>query len=208
MLQSGHMDRVVNLTISTGNGSAQAPKDYTGLKLEFAFDGDRKCIDVVIINDDVVENNESFLLILNSTDVSVSLHLPTISVTIIDDDIAMIGFQQTQYTVSESIGQLNLVIELAGYVERSISVIVESRDWTASAYSGDYSALADTLLFPSGSETGSTLTVAVDIRDDSLIEEVEQFSIHVMSLDVATQPYEGKNTTTVFIVDDDRKCDS
>ena len=57
---------------------------------EFLFEGapQQECIQINILNDEVVEQNESFLVIINTTLTShtVSLNPPYAFVNIIDDD--------------------------------------------------------------------------------------------------------------------------
>ena len=205
MLQNGQLDRPVGLIFSTSNSSAQAPNDYTELMLETTFEEGRKCIEVAIIDDGVVEDVESFLLIVNSTDAAVTVNLPVATVIITDDDQAMIAFQQTQYTASEGIRQLSLAIELTGSLERNATIMVESQDGTAFVHSGDYTAVTETLIFPSGSVSGSTLTLTVDIKDDKAVEEEEYFTVNIISMDIDIRIDEAKRNASIFIEDDDCK---
>ena len=205
MLRSGHLDRPVGLIFSTSNSSAQAPNDYTEVMLETTFEEGRKCIEVAIIDDEFVESDESFLLIVNSTDAAVTVNLPVATVIITDDDQAMIAFQQTQYTASEGIRQLSLAIELTGSLERNATIMVESRDGTAFVHSGDYTAVTETLIFPSGSVSGSALILVIDIGDDRIVEEEEYFIILVTSVDDGILIDETKKNTSIFIEDDDCK---
>jgi hypothetical protein len=206
VLQSGHLDRPVNLLISTSDGSAHTPMDYTKLRLMMTLEGDTKCVEVGIADDKYVESNESFLVGLNSSDIAVTLSQP-VMITIINDDRATIAFQKSEYRVSENSGQLALVIELIGFIEKNVSLTVESQDRTASASRGDYSARAgeSRLVFPSGSMTGSNLTLTFDIGDDIIVEEEEYFTVSLRSLDVDIQTDEAKNSSQIFIEDDDCK---
>lgn len=205
VLQSGHLDRPVNLLISTSNETAQTPMDYTKLMLMTTLEGAKKCIDVSIANDKYVESDELFLVSLNSSDIAVSLSLP-VTITIINDDHATIGFQQSQYTVLESSGQLDIVIELTGFLEKNVSLAVESQDRTASASRGDYSVVSESrLMFPPGSMTGSNLSLTIDISDDNFVEEVEYFIVSLRSFDEDVQIQEAKNNARIFIKDDDCK---
>ena len=205
VLQTGHLDRPVNLLVSTSDESAQMSMDYTKLMLMITLEEAKKCIEVGIADDKYVESNESFLVSLNSSDIAVSLSLP-VTVTIINDDHATIAFQQSQYRVHESSGQLDLVIELTGFIEKNVSLTVESQERTASASRGDYSAASmSRLVFPSGSMAGSNLTLTIDIEDDNIVEEEEYFIVSLRSLDVDIQAEEAKNSARIFIEDNDCK---
>ena len=207
VLQSGHLDRPVNLLVCTHDESAHSPMDYTKLILMTTLEGDAKCIEVGITADKYVESNETFLVSLNSSDIAVSLSLLPVMITIINDDHATIAFQHSQYRVPENSGQLDLVIKLTGFIEKNVSLIVDIQDRTASASRGDYSARTSEskLVFPSGSMSGSNLTLTFDIGDDNLVEEEELFIVSLRSLDVDIQIEEVKNSAQIFIEDDDCK---
>lgn len=195
----------MNLLVLTSDRSAQMPMDYPELMLMTTLEGAKKCIKVGITDDKYVESNESFLISLNSSDIAVSPSLSA-TITIINDDRATIAFQQSQYRVGEGSGQLDLVIELTGFIEKNVSLIVESQEQTASASRGDYSAASESsLVFPSGSMTGSNLTLTIDIGDDSVVEEEEYFTVSLRSLDADIQTEEAKKSARIFIDDDDCK---
>ena len=205
VLQSGHLDRPLNLLVSTSDESAQTPMDYTELMLMTTIEGDKKCIEVNISDDKYVESDESFLVSLNSSDIAVSLSLP-VTITIANDDHATIAFLQSQYRVPESSGQLDLMIQLIGFIEKNVSLTVESQGQTASASGGDYSVASESrLVFPSGSMTGSNLTLTIDIGDDNIVEEEEYFTVSLRSLDADIQTEGDKNSARIFIEDDDCK---
>ena len=65
--------------------------DYYSVSGEFIFssgstDGDSECVDVGIINDDVLELREFFTFALSSNDSAVDLCVPEADVYIIDED--------------------------------------------------------------------------------------------------------------------------
>ena len=65
--------------------------DYYSVSGEFVFsagstDGDSECVDVAIINDDVLEVTELFTFALFSNDSAVDLLIPRTDVYIIDED--------------------------------------------------------------------------------------------------------------------------
>ncbi len=53
-----------------------APTDYTGTSADLTFDGgtDRQCVTVPIINDDILEDTESFTASLTTSDSAVTLN--------------------------------------------------------------------------------------------------------------------------------------
>lgn len=208
ILQGGMLARPVYLTISSSNGTAQAPGDYNELIYHMTLshsDGVRKCINITIIDDELVEDTEIFSLTLASEDNAVSLIPDRLTVMILDNDKVTLTLQQTNYTVNESVGQLELNVELKGTLERNITVSLETTDGNASSRSGDYTAILETLTFSSGSESGSTVAFAVDIHDDQIVEGEESFSIQATSSDAAVVFEAEKETAYVSIEDDDCK---
>ena len=88
---------LVNTAECYNNSSLYSPTDGTDYSIstddgttEFLFEGapQQECIEISILNDEIVEENESFLVIINTTLTSqtVSLNPQYVFVTIIDDD--------------------------------------------------------------------------------------------------------------------------
>ena len=65
--------------------------------------------------------------------------------------------------------------------------------------------MTETLIFPSGSVSGSTLTLTVDIKDDKAVEEEEYFTVNIISMDIDIRIDEAKRNASIFIEDDDCK---
>ena len=68
--------------------SSPAPGDYDAITevLIFSASVNRICRNVSSVDDDILEEDEDFTLILNTTDGSVNLNPDEASVTITDDD--------------------------------------------------------------------------------------------------------------------------
>ena len=203
--QGGQLDRSLDLMIISRDGSANAPGDYSKLmltKLFFESDRNRLCINVTIVDDFSLEDDETFSLLLTSTDNAVVLGVNITSVTIIDDDIVTLELQPSHLIVSESTQQVYVTVELTGSREREVSLMLETTDGSAYSLTGDYMSFSEKLVFPPSSANGSTLSVNIIIIDDLLVEEVEYFTIHASSMDAAIN-YTGRNSTTFHIEDDD-----
>lgn len=204
-LHGGELDRHVNLSVNTA-GRAQPSVDYSALQ-DITFypdDKSRKCLDISITDDHIVEEDESFTLTLTSLDSAISLSPDTVTVLISDNDKVVLAIQQPSYTVQESAEELQLSIEIVdGILDRSVSLAVESRDGNASARTGDYTSLSETLIYTSGSSSGSILTLMVEVGDDQLVEGLESFTIHATAVDTSVELESGRETTTIFIVDND-----
>jgi len=87
---SGELERAVQVFISTRDGTATstAPTDYIGISmapLQYdAFQRSRVIV-IPIINDNILENDEFFFGILNTSDGAVILSVPRTDITILED---------------------------------------------------------------------------------------------------------------------------
>ena len=59
------------------------------------------------------------------------------------------------------------------------------------------------LIFPAGSQAGTTLSVTVEIVNDALVEGSEQFSLTVTDTTINAQPVSGRDVATIAIIDND-----
>ena len=206
-VKGGQLDRPVDLTLFSTDGTAITKSDYVGLS-PVVFepgDGENICLDIKIINDLVVERNETFTLTLVSNDTALHVISQNATVVIIDDDQVTFSFVQSTYTVSEEKEQLEISIQLLGGqgLDREIVLHLESSDGTAS--SDDYTAFNKALTFPRGSLSDTILPFVINIHDDSFVEEVEFFTVQIMSTDSAVQSQITKDSVTIFIEDNDCK---
>lgn len=206
VLQDGReLARFVNLAISSRDGTAQASEDYLSLELHTSFgpiDGHRKCLQLTVLDDWRLESNEILTLTLSSPDPSIFLVFDQTVIRIFDDDQVAVSLQQSYYAVEETAGQVNLIVELLGDIERDVSVMLESRDGTATASNGDYLHLLEVITFHHGSSSGSTQSATVYIQDDLLAEQLEFFTVHISSLDAGVQIQHGRDVF-VYIISDD-----
>ena len=87
----------------------------------------RECVDISISNDTLLEDTESFDVLLTSSDGAVQLSQALSRVYIIDDDQVRVGFRQRTAVVSEGDLFFPACVELVGRTQQSIEVLVESR---------------------------------------------------------------------------------
>ena len=70
--------------------------------------------------------------------------------------------------------------------------------------SSDFQSLTSLeLVFPAGSEAGSTQSFSVGIIDDDVVEGSEQFSLTIMDSTANAEPISGQDLATVAIIDND-----
>lgn len=201
----GMLSRPLHLVITSSNGTASEIKDYSKLLLTVPFsqsDGNRLCFHVTIIDDLLLEHDENFILLLTSTDSAVSVKLNVTTVTILDDDAVILALQPMQLTVAESSQQVQITVVLRGSLEREVSLMLESDNKTASI-NKDYKMLSDKLTFPPNIAASSSYSLNITIIDDLLVEGVEHFTVYAFSMDAAAHFIPGRNSTTVYIEDDD-----
>ena len=67
----------------------------------------------------------------------------------------------------------------------------------------DYTAVEKILSLPVGSESGDKICIDVDIIDDAIVEETEQFAIHLLVHDLNVDVPMAYAYADVNIIDDD-----
>ena len=125
---NGILERSVYLIMSTTDDSATSV-DYSALSAELQFNETTStaCMDVCITDDDRVENFENFKVGINSNDPDVDYTTQSSTVTITDDDMAMIGFVMEVYEAKE--GQtVKVCATVCSTLERSILVNITTED--------------------------------------------------------------------------------
>lgn len=93
----------------------------------------RVCLQIPIVDDDLVENPEDFPVMLSSPDPDVVIMIPTASsVIILDNDRASIGFEMSVYSVNESQGYVELCAVLSdGLLEIPVQILLITTDVSA-----------------------------------------------------------------------------
>ena len=89
VIMEGGLATQVVVSLTTQDGSAEDPDDYTSLTAQLSFNEntDRQCVNISLTNDDILENVEEFEAILEvGNNVPVNLSPERAVVTITDDD--------------------------------------------------------------------------------------------------------------------------
>jgi hypothetical protein len=233
---SGRLDIDVTISFLTVDGSAVAGEDYIPLNQTVVLGpedilNDRPegvwygCIDYCTKDDNIVEGDESFFVVMsphtdrvqpseNSAD--------RIEVTIQDNDAVRVSPIQTELTVSEGEGQINICVNMEGLTERAVDLAVKTVDHSATE-GVDYEILNNTIHFPSYLTTYGHLTaaqvsqfiknpppneacVAIRIIDDNVLERVasKTFVVNFTSDSLAENRINVTSGVTVTIQDDDQ----
>ena len=171
---SGTSSRVVTVDYETSDRTAEAGSDYTftGGTLSFPAGSRNATISVPVLDDDVDEPEETFIVTLSDPS----------SATIADgegegaiaDDEATPTMSIGDVTVAEAPGAEALfTVTLSGPSSLPVTVDYATSDRTALAGS-DYMTTSAALSIPAGSRTGS---IRVPILDDDIAEPDETFAV-------------------------------
>ena len=195
----------VTVMYSTADGTAAAVSDYTAATdepLTFAAGEEAKTVSVPLVNDDVVEDVETFRLVLSSPSSNAELGDPEASVLVIDDDgLPAVSVADAAAATEGSTASFTATLSRAVPQEVTVdyaAVVDPLAAGEAAATPGqDYTAVSDTLRFaPRATEA----TVTVPLRQDSFDENTETFWLRLAG-PVGATILDG--TATGAIADDD-----
>ena len=167
------------LLVSSSNGTATAGEDYRALNedITIMMNETRALVNLVITDDDLVEDDETFSVWLSGTlPTGVSIDAPTI-VTIREDDRATVDFTNTALTYAEDAGSVPLLVRLTGgkALADPLTLDVSVMDGTATA-GEDYSLSSMTLTVNAGDSAFETV-ISLNITNDSIWEVDETFIV-------------------------------
>jgi hypothetical protein len=194
----------VSVNYATSDGTATAGSDYTATAgtLTFADGETSKTFTIPILDDNLVENNETINLALSNPTGGAALGSPaTAAVTIVDNDVPQPGvlqFSTSAYSVIENQGTATITVTRTGGSNVPVSVSYATSDGTATA-GADYTATSGTLNFAIG-ETSKTFTIP--ILDDKLVEGNETVNL-TLSSPTGGATLGTPTTAILTIVDDD-----
>ena len=153
---------------------------------------------VDILNDEIVENDEQFLVsITSSNPVITKIFTSTATVTIVDDDFVSLSWQNLNSSVQENVPLYVAILELNSQTEESIDVSIVATDLTTSPE--DYILGTTAVRFSPGD---TRKTVQLSITNDEIVEQAE-----ILQLTPSTSDASVKTTNkTIIILNDDSKC--
>jgi len=180
----GEDPRAASVSYEILPDSAQLGTDYQAVAegeiVWAAGESGMQTIDISIIDDETVENNETFTLTLSEPD-NLILGTPSSRLfTIISDDMpptptpGSIQFSVAELTVAEDAGNATLVITRTGGTDNDVfaSIRTEAIGATAGA---DFTAVSTELSWDDGD--ASSRTVNIPILPDNLQERIESFRV-------------------------------
>lgn len=192
----------VTVRFATANGTAVAgpARDYMATRgmLTFAPGQTSRTITVTVRDDTLVEADETFFVNLSQAS-GATIAAGRATGTIRNDDQPPPGLSIASVRAVEGSGLFVFTVTLSSLSTQPVTVRYATANGTAVAGSrGDYTATSGTLRFNPG-ETVKTIAVAV--RNDSLVERDETFFVN-LSQPTAASIQTGRATGT--ILDDDR----
>ena len=195
----------VTVMYSTADGTAAAGSDYiaaTDEPLTFAAGEEAKTVSVPLVNDDVVEDAETFRLVLSSPSSNAELGGDEASMLIRDDDgLPAVSVADAAAATEGSTASFTATLSRAVPQEVTVDYAAVAdplaADEAAATPGQDYTAVSDTLRFaPRATEA----TVTVPLRQDSFDENTETFWLRLAG-PVGATILDG--TATGAIADDD-----
>jgi hypothetical protein len=176
----------VSARVITVDGSATAGEDYTPVDTIVLFeDGDvePKTVRVPIIDDALVEDQESVRVRMSDV-VGAEVDEDQADVYIHDNDEppvpGTLQFAVSSVEVGENVGMLGIEVMRSGGSDGAVSALVRTRNGSARSGS-DYLPLETRVNFADGD--AATKTVFVNITDDALDEDEEQFELTLTGAD-------------------------
>lgn len=190
-----------DVDVLTLDGSAVGGEDYQSLVTTLTFaDGETlKTVTIDLINDTLVETNESFFVVLtNATGGAMLNESAVTTVTILSDD-SVVGFSAPNYSVNEKVpGQVQVVEVLRlGATNDTVSVAFATLAGSASP-TNDFLPTNGVLTFLPGQ---TNLSFNVVIVDNTIVEGNETISLQLSNL-VGTATF-FRPAATITIIDND-----
>ena len=175
---SGVLMETITLSYVVSDVSTTGSDDYTVTveMLELSLMTPSVTISVDITDDTSYEPEEEFTVELMGAPVGVSFNPPKATVTIIDDDVVVIGFDRDAYSVAENAGQVILTVSVInGVLLDAITLNFATSDGSAK-FGTDYTLTTGTVTL---SLMTPSVTLSVDIIDDPTHESAEEFTVEL-----------------------------
>ena len=207
---SGVLTETIRLSYAVSDVSTTVSDDYTVTvaMLELSLMTTSVTISVDIIDDTSDEPEEEFTFTLLDAPVGVSFNPTVATVTIVDNDAAVdpdpvvVGFDSATYRVNEGSGTVELTVSvLSGVLTEAIRLSYAVSD-VSTTVSDDYTVTVAMLEL---SLMTSSVTISVDIIDDTSDEPEEEFTFTLLDAPVGVSF--NPTVATVTIVDNDAAVD-
>lgn len=127
VLESGTLGRNVEFTLSTLEESATADEDFIqeDSQLTLAPSLNEVCVEILVIVDDIVEDTETFSILLQTNDRSVDIESESRVISIVDSSMVHLRFIQEEYNLIEG-GNIDVCIVLVGLISRTVDASIQA----------------------------------------------------------------------------------
>ena len=200
VLRTNGVTGVVSVNISTIPGTATPGSRYIGTNgvLTFADNQTVRTFSIALIDDSIVQGDQSLTINLSVPTGGASLTGPTnVPLTILDNDVA-VNFTAPAYVVNETAGIVNLGVQRLNGSNGTLTVNFQTFNGTAIAGT-NYTADSRVLTF----NPGETLkTVGIAVQRDPRVTGNLSFSAALSNASPGVQLV-APNPATVIIVDND-----
>ncbi|MGB3152846.1 MAG: Calx-beta domain-containing protein, partial [Maribacter sp.] len=203
---AGNVAGGLTLDYATDNGSAMAPGDFVANTGQLTFvgnDGESHPITVSIVDDNIIEATENFLVDLSNLSTTlIAINTPQANGNIVDNDAGIndgISFVNTNVEVTEGVGvTATFEVALTGNFQDAFDISFETAFGTAT--DTDFDAQTGTISFTG--TNGEVQTIVINILNDNITEPTE---VYVLNLTGTTNPLVSINTPQAngSILDDD-----
>ena len=198
--------QAVSVSYDTRDGTAIAGEDYiavAGGTLSFSAGQTSRTITVTVTNDTLDEDEEMFEVVL-SNPVNAGLAASATATGTIEDNDNEPSLSISNVSASEADGKIDFTVRLNRASGKTITVDYETSgapDGGTAIQGTDYTRARGTLSIPANTSTG---TISVLLRDDSLDEDHETFTLELTGATNASLfSTPSRNTATGTIEDDD-----
>ena len=197
---TGNVSEPFTVDFATDDRSATAGSDYNGQTGTLSFDGndgETETITVTIIDDDIIENQEHFVIDLSniSTDL-IGITGPRERGDIVDNDanpgVTGLAFDPTEVTVDENAGTATFNVVLTGNFPQAFTVDFATSDGSATA-GDDYTAQSGQLNF--AGNDGESQQITIDILEDDIIEATEDYTVNLSNPSLSLVAINAANAT-------------
>ena len=199
---TGTSEETVTVDYTVTGGNAMAGSDYTLEDGTLTFDPGESSgdIPVSVIDDSIVEGNESFTIMLSGPVNTWLGGITTYTYTIIDDELprAEISFGASSSTGAESLSTVTIPVSLTATSADTITVDYAVTSGAALAGS-DYTLGDGTLTYNPGE---SSQDISITVIDDTIVEGDESLTI---TLSRPINALLGGITTYTYTITDDDK---
>ncbi|NKI28031.1 hypothetical protein HCG49_15825, partial [Arenibacter sp. 6A1] len=202
---TGKVSGGFNVDYNSVNGTAIAPNDFTAIgitSLSFSGNhGEKKTISVSIKEDQFVEDEEIFTIVLsNLSTTEIPINKATGTGTILDNDSATISIADME--INEGAGIFNIQVTLNGKTQDPFTIQYSTADGSAIKVD-DYVEAIGQITFPANSTNGSVQNISLEVIDDNIIEFTENFLVNLNSISGFGDISFLDNQANVDIIDND-----